>query len=187
MRKSALPQEDRYWYRPLLGYGERVLWQGKPEKYSLLKKEDILQVPFSIVWCGFAIWWEYIVVTHDTPILFAVTGALFVCVGLYITAGRFLWRSFALRHTEYIITDRRILRRTVGRIKTLEGCANLPVLTEYKEDGFGTIRFREPAPNWRYRFSWSAEPDGFALVGIRDVRMALSAVERMRRIASERG
>ena len=57
-------EKDYQWARPYLGNDESILWKGKPEKLHLLELTDIYMIPFSLLWTGFAIFWEYSVLRH---------------------------------------------------------------------------------------------------------------------------
>lgn len=48
-------ENDYGWVRPYLGVDEYVLWSGKPGEGHLLAPNDVFLIPFSILWCGFAI------------------------------------------------------------------------------------------------------------------------------------
>ncbi len=94
--------------------GERILWEGRPVRHRLLRSSDALLVPFSILWCGFAVFWEVSVLAttaadDSPPIFFALLGIPFVLIGLYLVVGRFVVRAIASRRTKYVITDRRVL------------------------------------------------------------------------------
>ncbi len=62
--------EDYSWINSCLSQGEQILWRGKPERFSLLNKKDSFMIPFSILWCGFAIFWELSVIISGAPLLF---------------------------------------------------------------------------------------------------------------------
>ena len=115
------------WINSWLSQGEQVLWRGKPERYSLLNKKDSLMIPFSIAWCGFAIFWELSVIITGAPLLFRLWGIPFVCVGLYMVFGRFLYRRYQLRHSTYVITNRKIIRKVVGTVEY-----KIPKTNKYK-------------------------------------------------------
>ena len=73
---------DEYSFaRPYLGPGESILWKGKPGKGHLLTAQDAFLIPFSIVWCGFAIFWEGSVLLTDGPFIMKLWGIPFVLMG----------------------------------------------------------------------------------------------------------
>ena len=67
-----------------------MLWSGRPGQGIVFTGRDVFLVPFSLVWCGFAIFWETSVSRTQAPGFFLVWGAMFVTLGLYFVAGRFL-------------------------------------------------------------------------------------------------
>lgn len=93
----------------LLFANETVLWRGAPEPGVHLQKEDLLIIPFSILWTGFAFFWELSVLTMNAPLLFRLWGIPFVLAGLYMVVGRFFVSAWQARGTAYAVTDRRIL------------------------------------------------------------------------------
>lgn len=168
--------------RPYLTPGEVILWQGKPEKGHLLSSQDIFMIPFSILWCGFAIFWETGVILGGAPLFFCLFGIPFVCVGLYITVGRFFHMVWRRKHTAYVLTSKKIIRKTGKKLDMMD-LNNLPsVHVSARADGTGTIRIGAlPYYNRRRGSSWSGEDEVFSLENIANVarvHQILSSTER---------
>jgi hypothetical protein len=70
-----------------LALGENLLWSGRPPDGLRLTGRDLFMIPFSIMWGGFAIAWESLVVLKGAPLLFRLWGIPFVLIGLYIMSG----------------------------------------------------------------------------------------------------
>ena len=113
-------------------------------RHRVFRRSDALLVPFSLLWCGFAVFWESGALSEGAPFFFALWGAPFVLVGLYIVAGRFVVRAVSSRRTRYTITDRRVLVHSGwsgGRLSTLYlNSLPPPVITE-EPDGSGSLAF----------------------------------------------
>lgn len=89
---------------------ERLLWSGVPEQGLRLQASDIFLVPFSLVWCGFACFWEFMAVSsQNTPFFFKLWGIPFVVIGLYMVIGRFFADAFQRSRTYYGLTDERVV------------------------------------------------------------------------------
>ena len=72
-----------------LNSSERLLWTGAPQQGLRLRPADAFMIPFSLLWGGFAIFWEYGVLRQSlsqgsgSPDSFMVLwGIPFVLVGL---------------------------------------------------------------------------------------------------------
>ncbi len=131
--------------------GETVIWSGRPGRGLLLIGRDGLLIPFSLMWGGFAVYWEASVVRTSAPVLFRLWGVPFVLVGLYFIAGRFVVDAWIRSKTHYAVTNRRILiarSGPFGKFTTL----SLDLLPEVQlsehANGRGTLRFGQPAPYW---------------------------------------
>ena len=66
-------------------------------------------IPFSLVWCGFAVFWEYSVVSTGARLLFKLWGIPFILVGLYVVFGRFFVDAKMRESTYYGITNERLI------------------------------------------------------------------------------
>ena len=69
--------------RPILSEGEKLLWTGKPRAGIVFRTTHFFFIPFSILWVGFAIFWEYSVIHTGVP-FFALFGVPLIAMGLLI-------------------------------------------------------------------------------------------------------
>lgn len=123
---------------------ERLLWSGQPRGGFRFRAQDAFLIPFSLVWCSFAIFWEVSAIRSGAPFFSMVWGIPFVCLGLFFVFGRFFLDAHIRAGTTYAVTTERILilsglfsRQTKSiQIRMLADVS----LTQYK-DGSGTITF----------------------------------------------
>jgi hypothetical protein len=73
----------------LLMRGERVVWEGRPPGGFMLTATDGLMIPFSLLWGGFALFWNISVWSMGAPLFFRLWGLPFLLVGFYMVIGRF--------------------------------------------------------------------------------------------------
>jgi len=128
---------------------ERLLWVGQPAQGIKLRGSDIFMIPFSFLWGGFAIFWEYSVIEKGAPFFFMLFGVPFVLVGLYIMFGRFYVEAKQRAKTFYGVTNERVIivsdlfRKKVKSI-------NLRTLTDISlsesSNGNGSISFGHSSP-----------------------------------------
>jgi hypothetical protein len=89
--------------------GERLLWTGQPDPAVLFGPKDLFLIPFSLLWGGFAIFWEASVIADGDGPFFMLWGIPFVVVGLYMIAGRFVYKRRRKQRTAYGLTEERAL------------------------------------------------------------------------------
>ncbi len=126
--------------------GEKILWEGEPYKGVVLRPIEAFLIPFSLLWGGFAVFWNVGVWTTDQKISdfpFKLFGLPFLVAGLYFTFGRFLVDMRMRRNLRYAVTDRRVLifKRNTSMSKSID-IKRIPTLElNERADGSGTIRF----------------------------------------------
>jgi hypothetical protein len=142
-----------------LSSGEKLLWSGQPRAGIRLRGSDAFVIPFSVLWCGFAIFWETTVVRKGAPVFMMLWGIPFVVVGLYIVFGRFIVDALTRGKTFYGITNERIVIIS-GLFSQDIKSLNLRTLTDIslseRGDGSGTITFGPayPVGRWMPAGSW---------------------------------
>lgn len=130
--------------QPELMAGESLLWSGRPRQGIAFNRSDIVLIPFSILWTGFAVFWVLGASSAGAPAAFWSFGLIFVVVGLYTVLGRFFVDALQRGRTYYGVTSDRIVivSESLGRrVKSL----NLRTLTDVTftttAGGRGTITF----------------------------------------------
>jgi hypothetical protein len=125
-----------------LDHYEKLLWTGRPKTAIVFRTADIFLITFSVLWCGFAIFWFVTALTSGAPFLFVMFGIPFVVVGLIFVFGRFMIDAKQRAHTYYGITADRIIIKS-GIFKNSIQSIKIKTLSdlEYteKNDGSGTI------------------------------------------------
>jgi hypothetical protein len=141
-----------------LSGSERLLWSGRPRQGFFFRKSDALMIPFSLMWGGFAIFWQISALSTNAPFFFKLWGIPFVLVGLYMISGRFFVDIWSRKKTFYGVTSERIII-VEGLFNQTVKSLNLRTLTdvtmEQTTDGNGTIFFGTPNsayPNNFFRF-----------------------------------
>lgn len=143
-----------------LGRGERVLWSGMPRQGLMLRQTDLALIPFSVIWAGFTVHWEWTVVRGRAPLWFAAFGIPFLCLAVYFTVGRFFYDARRRAGTAYGLTTERVLisRRGFGGSLMSFDLASLPAMSlTQQSNGLGSIAFGHPV--WPgTRPSWGGTP-----------------------------
>jgi len=103
--------------QPDLSSGERIQWAAMPNPRIIFHSDDLYVIPFSLLWGGFAIFWEAGVLgfcetnakPHPISWFISLWGIPFIVMGQYFIWGRFAWDAWLKRRTYYAITNRRVL------------------------------------------------------------------------------
>lgn len=123
--------------------GEKLLWSGRPKTGLVLRSSDMLAIPFSLLWFGFAIFWESGVFYSDGPFFFMIWGIPFVLMGFYISIGRFFYDAMLRKNTVYGITNTRIIIKS-GVFKPSVSSFNINTIQnlglDEKSDGSGNVK-----------------------------------------------
>ncbi len=139
-RPDAGPRFVRY-----LDPGEQILWTGAPPGGLLLRRKDLLLIPFSLLFVGFSLFWTAGVSGAldsggDGFVgIFLVVGLAFVGIGLFLAFGRFVVDAIQRRATAYAVTDRRALILRRGNLKSMPLEPGLQV--SISGQGRGSIMF----------------------------------------------
>jgi hypothetical protein len=129
---------------------ERLLWSGQPRGGIRFRPQDAYIIPFSLLWGGFAFFWEFMAVTQSSKapgpiaIVFPLFGLPFVFAGLYFIFGRFFFDARSRERTFYGVTDERIIIISgvfFRQIKSLQLRTLTDVSLTERSDGSGTITF----------------------------------------------
>ena len=163
--------------------GERVLWSGVPRQGLALRGADVYLIPFSLMWGGFAIFWESSVFKTNAPIFFRLWGVPFVVIGLYLIFGRFFADSMQRGRTAYGLTDRRvvILSGLFSRqVKSLPLRTISDLSLTERKDGTGTIALG-PSQSTGRRYGGGAWP-GYGPYGAPCLEMIPNAKDVYNRI-----
>lgn len=141
--------------------GESLIWSGTPRKGLMLRSSDAYMIPFSLLWGGFAIFWETSVLHRSGPnaAFMSVWGIPFVLAGLYLIVGRFLVDAAIRARTLYGLTNRRAIIISGLFSRTIN---SLPLRTltdislRVRSDHRGTILLGRPLPysSWSSGMRW---------------------------------
>jgi hypothetical protein len=136
--------------------GESVLWMGQPNASVIFHKEDVVLIPFSLMWGGFALFWEAMVLginflnhapkhaPHVMSLFMALWGVPFVVIGQYLIWGRFLTARATKRRTYYGLTNQRVMVLQGGRRRRFTSATLVSIPNIDKsvgKNGIGNITF----------------------------------------------
>ena len=135
--------DDYQFCRPYLVSGEHIIWKDKPGKGNLLTSSDAFMIPFSLVWCGFVFFWEYMALSDGAPFSVGLFGLPFIFIGLYLVLGSFIHLAYLRKRTLYVITNEKIIRKRGSKVDMLNIKNMPPAHVKIHKDGYGTISFQE--------------------------------------------
>lgn len=157
---------------------EKLLWSGRPKQGFIFRGADAFMIPFSLLWCGFAIFWEIAVLSSGAPPFFLLFGGFFVLMGFYFVFGRFWWDSAQRKKTFYGITNERVIILS-GVFNKQVKSLNLKTLSDIsvseKTNGHGTISLG-PTSFMESMYS------GMAWPGVPQGAPKLEAIEDVKRV-----
>lgn len=163
---------------------EELLWTGQPKIGIVFSLGDIFLIPFSLLWCGFAIFW---VIMASSAGIFALFGIPFVIVSLFMVFGRFIHDAKVRANTAYGITKDRIIIKSGVFSKSIRSL-NLKTLSdiEYSEnpDGSGSINFGPKIPFYSTYSGmtwWPGIPESNSLLLIKNVRSVYKQIIDLQR------
>jgi len=167
-----------------LSGSERLLWSGAARPGVMFRAADVFLIPFSLMWGGFAIFWEGLALKSDGPMFMKLWGIPFVLLGLYLIVGRFFHDAWKRGRTTYAVTSERIVIRCGGSEKSLPLRTLAEVTLKTRGDGGGSISFgAAPFRAWSSAgLSWPGMPQVPTFENIAD---AQTVHELIRRAQSE--
>lgn len=136
-------------FQPYLEPGETVLWAGLPQQGLLFRPADLFLVPFSLLWAGFVVYWNWSVWQGGAEFFFKLIGLPFLLLGAYSVVGRFLVDKWRRRQTGYAITSIRALIHTAGlsgALRAIDLIGAPEIIFHERKAGRGTIRFGPADP-----------------------------------------
>ena len=174
---TAMNPEQSATLKRLLQPGEFLLWEGGPVPGIHLQPGDAAMIPISILWCCFAIFWEFTAISNGTPFFFALWGIPFLLAGLYMVVGRFFHTAWKLKQTYYGVTDTRVILMEHNGTKFLT-YRQIPMLEKrVKSNGVGTIYLSEPQVYYNHGTYRRNPQNRTALLNIPDAERVYRLIE----------
>ena len=140
--------DERRRLTPYLLPDETLLWSGRPDPSKHLGGVDLVLVPFSLFWGGFAILWQ-VGALRQGPVSLALFGVPFVVIGLYLIVGRFVVKARQKRRTVYGLTRGRALVATGSSSLREAPVQRTPIDQRRSRDGrHVTVTFGGTSSGW---------------------------------------
>ncbi|MGB1234415.1 MAG: hypothetical protein ACPG5U_01625 [Planktomarina sp.] len=171
-----------------LAKGERLLWQGKPDSSVLVTgPQDIVLIPFSLAWGGFALFWNISVWNMGAPFFFKIFGLPFLIVGAYMVFGRFFFSAYKRKDTQYAITNIRALIIKRGVLKEMPITPSLGITSKSGTSGSITLGKVTPALRGSHTSMgvWNGESGDFSFSHLADTQAAYAAIKSVQNGTTE--
>ena len=164
--------------RRMLQPGEQLLWEGRPAPGVHLQPGDGFMIPFSVIWCGFAVFWEASAIRERNA-----AGAC--------TVGRALYSGWAVhgdwplfprgletrKRTYYGVTNKRVILMEHRGTKFVT-YRQIPTLEKHvKSNGEGTVYLSEPRGYYSRGSYRRDDQNRTALVNIPDAERVYWLIE----------
>lgn len=127
----------------------------------MLRSSDVFVIPFSIMWAGFAFFWEFSVISRGASWFSTLWGIPFVLIGLYLLVGRFIYDAWRRSRIYYGLTEKRVLIATPKSLESLEISGLTDITLKESGDGRGSVIFGRDAGYSRWReesYTWTDAP-----------------------------
>lgn len=165
-----------------LSSAEKLLWAGQPKQGIVFRRSDLWNIPFSLLWGGFAIYWMILVLINGAPVFFVLWGIPFVLMGLYMIFGRFFVDARQRANTYYGVTNQRAVIVSGLRSQQIKSL-DLQTLTDLsiveQPDRIGTITFGATPP-WSALYEGWSWPGSAALPRFEMIKEARQVYEQIR-------
>jgi hypothetical protein len=166
---------------------EQLLWVGEPDPDVRFTQFDRFFVPFSVLWAGFAVFWELAAISSGDP-FFILFGIPFVAAAGYITVGRFVYKRRRKLGTAYGVTTERALVVADRSLRDTP-IVGVPTTVRWTRDArhlditFGTNSSRLGWPSYANTGMEVFDPTAevFAFHDVADGHAVLDAIEQARR------
>jgi hypothetical protein len=166
-----------------------------PTASVIFHPSDRGRIPFSLLWGGFAIFWEAGVLSfwntskpspHTISDFMALWGIPFALIGQYMIWGRFVLDAWLKRRTFYVVTNRHVLLLQEGW-KRITNFVYLDFISEVSREG-DTVGTLWLGPKYSMFASRGFRSRGFSLLSVGDgvpVLADIGNVDSVRRLILE--
>lgn len=183
---------EHEWYEPYLQPDEEIRWQGRPDRHELGAIGEVAGGAPMLLMLGWGGYMLHMVLTDpntDHPIAWGFCGIIVVwlLIAFFIGFGKPLLAISRLRKAEYVITNRRILRKFGRAVDALDSrCMPAPYLRKGAMH-YGTITFGAGSADRDSRYTRHpslALAESFELRAIPEAAKVLDIIASMEKSAA---